>query len=91
MCFVTAGAVLGEEVPQSQVAGLKLPSFETVEVTEGAKSWENPADRSQLTLTQSGTGPFVVSEALPVIPPKILKRIWKGEFVDMAELLKDGG
>ena len=69
-------------MPQSQVAGLKLPSFETVEVTEGAKSGENPADSSQLTLTQ-------LSEALPVIPPKIFKRIWKGEFVDMAELLKD--
>ena len=35
-------------------------------------------------------GPFVLSEALPVVPAKMVKRILKkGEFVDMAELLKD--
>ena len=33
--------------------------------------------------------PFIVSEALPVVPIKLVKRIQKGEFVDMAELLKD--
>ena len=35
------------------------------------------------------TTPFVLSEASPVIPKKIVNRILKGEFVDMAELLKD--
>ena len=33
--------------------------------------------------------PFVLSEALPVVPFKLVKRIQRGEFVDMAELLKD--
>jgi len=33
--------------------------------------------------------PFVLSEALPVVPPKLVRRIRRGEFVDMAELLKD--
>ena len=32
---------------------------------------------------------FVLSEALPVVLVKLVKRIVKGEFVDMAELLKD--
>ena len=33
--------------------------------------------------------PFVLSEALPVVPFKLVKRIQRGEFVDMAEILKD--
>ena len=30
-----------------------------------------------------------MSEALPVVPAKLMKKILRGEFVDMAELLKD--
>ncbi len=33
--------------------------------------------------------PFMLSEALPVVPAKLVRRIHRGEFVDMAELLKD--
>ena len=33
--------------------------------------------------------PFIMSEALPVVPGKLVKRIRKGEYIDMAELLKD--
>ena len=33
--------------------------------------------------------PFILSEALPVVPAKLVKRILRGEYVDMAELLKD--
>ena len=32
---------------------------------------------------------FILSEALPVVPAKLFKRIQKAEYVDMAELLKD--
>ena len=32
---------------------------------------------------------FILSEALPVVPPKLMKRIIKGEYVDMAGLLND--
>ena len=32
---------------------------------------------------------FVLSEALPVIPAKLVRRILRAEYVDMAELLKD--
>ncbi len=34
-------------------------------------------------------GPFVLSEALPVVPSKLVRRILRAEYVDMAELLKD--
>ena len=33
--------------------------------------------------------PFVLNEALPVVPAKLVKKILKGEFIDMCELLKD--
>ena len=33
--------------------------------------------------------PFVVSEGLPPVPGKLVKKILKGDFVDMAELLRD--
>ena len=34
-----------------------------------------------------GTTPFILSEALPVVPPKLVKRVIKGDYVDMAEML----
>ena len=33
--------------------------------------------------------PFLLSEGLPPVPAKLVGRIWKGEFIDMAELLRD--
>ncbi len=35
------------------------------------------------------TQPFVLSEALPVVPVKLAQCIRKGEYVEMGELLKD--
>ena len=33
--------------------------------------------------------PFVLSEGLPLVPHKLAVRILKGEYIDMAELLRD--
>ncbi len=33
--------------------------------------------------------PFILSEGLPHVPPKLVKKIQKGDYVDMAELLRD--
>ncbi len=38
---------------------------------------------------KSAVSPFILSEALPVVPAKLVKKIVRGEFVDMAELLWD--
>jgi len=35
------------------------------------------------------TTPFILSEALPVVPPKLVKRIVRGDYIDMAEMLSD--
>ena len=33
--------------------------------------------------------PFILSEALPVVPAWLAKQIARGDYVDMAELFKD--
>ena len=38
---------------------------------------------------QSSGKPFILSEGLPPVPCKLVARILKGEFIDMAELLRD--
>ena len=35
------------------------------------------------------TAAFILSEALPVVPAKLVTKIRSGEYIDMAELLKD--
>ena len=35
------------------------------------------------------TPQLVVSESLPVVPGKLVRKILQGEYVEMAELLKD--
>ena len=34
-------------------------------------------------------GPFLLGEDLPLIPVKLVTKIHKGDFVNMAELLRD--
>ena len=34
------------------------------------------------------SAPFIPGESLPVIPTKLVKKIFQGEFVDMSELVK---
>ena len=38
---------------------------------------------------EAETGPFVLGETLPVVPACLVKKIQRGEYVDMEELLKD--
>ena len=37
----------------------------------------------------SETSPFVLGESLPSVPARIVKKIEKGEYMDMAEFLRD--
>ena len=91
--FVTGGAgnLLGEEADKMAVEDLKLPSFgEKLVVEERVKSKEPPANES----AGKGDGaeeliPFIVGESLPVVPAKLVKKILRGGFVDMADLLKE--
>ena len=40
-------------------------------------------------MTPIAATPFILSEALPVVPPKLVKRIVRGDYIDMAEMLSD--
>lgn len=86
--FPDAGNHLGSNPSAQEVQGLKLAGFQDdpAEVTAPAVPVKD--DKAKDT-SEVQEGQFVISEALPVVPAKIVKRIKKGEYVDMAELLKD--
>ena len=75
------------------VRELGLPAFEmesrstAIEVSEGETAVGAAAARKREV--NPDTLPFVLSETLPVVPAKLVRKILSGEFVDMAELLKD--
>ena len=71
---------------------------ETVEgpLVSHAKSGEGGAGEETTLRAKGGEKtvngppkPFLLSEGLPPLPAKLVGRIWKGEFIDMAELLRD--
>lgn len=70
-----------------------LPSFEGDEPSTEetcvvvAKSARVAGADSKGSKTKSA--PFVLNSVLPVVPARLVRRIVKGDFVDMAELLYD--
>lgn len=54
---------------------------------------EEPSGSSKTTgdsvVPKAPEKPFILSEGLPPVPHKLAARIWRGEFIDMAELLRD--
>ena len=85
------GNVLGEEVTPDDLRELNLPVIQEsqgggeapkqtriVPVIEGETRAESRKEVRQ----------FILSEALPVVPARLVKRILKSEFVEMDELLK---
>lgn len=68
------------------------------EVTDGRSAEEKEKRSSAVSSFESGTDggakgevgkPFVLSEGLPPVPHKLAARILRGEYIDMAELLRD--
>ena len=61
--------------------------------TSGSKtaSPANPAGNQATTkkATSGDTSPFTLGEGLPPVPAKLASKIRRGEYVDMAELLRD--
>ncbi len=56
-----------------------------------ASAKEPVVAESAPTTEKAGTkaSPLVLGESLPAVPAKLVTKIQKGEYVDMAELLKD--
>ena len=81
---------------QSKVKELQLPVFnpssgqgdsagkQAVELPRGDEDKGNEDIAPALGATS-----FILSESLPVVPAKLVKRIIKGDYLDMAEMLSD--
>ncbi len=99
VCLCLIGRDLGADPTPEEVANLSLPVFSGVQnlsksapQAEGSKQPDSHSSEKQdegRAKPNAEGSPFVLSEALPVVPGKLVQRIQRGEFVDMAELLKD--
>ena len=95
------GDTLGEMPEESAVRTLGLPVMEEEAGTgampvissggEAAGKGELPvaSSASSSRKTEDTTQTFTLGEGLPPVPAKLGARIQRGEFVDMAELLRD--
>ena len=60
-------------------------------IEEGDKKDEGEGEEPELPPAKKPLPPppFILGEGLPVVPPKLVAKIQRGEYIDMAELLKD--
>ena len=70
---------------------LDLPSFDGdgLPGTTGTSAVAPPLTGADEKGPEMESAPFVLNSVLPVVPARLVKRILKGDFVDMAELLRD--
>ena len=80
-------------MPSGALEGVNVISVESGGASDGV-SQQSEEDggiiiaKGKKSLVKS-LPPFKVGDGLPVVPPKLVAKIRRGEFVDMAELLKD--
>ena len=73
--------------PAQDAANLRLPVF-----GDEPPPGDTSAKAGDVTVVGSGAksvAPFILGESLPPIPTKLVAKIQKGNFMDMAELLRD--
>ena len=94
---MSTGSGLGREPSPGDVEELALPTFterstDRGQPEEGSLGGElgaaGPGD-PRVAAKVEDLHPYIISEALQVVPGKLVRRILSGEYVDMAELLKD--
>ena len=94
---MSTGSGLGREPSLGDVEELALSTFterstDRGQPEEGSLGGELGAAGSgdpRIAAKAEDLHPYIISEALPVVPGKLVRRILSGEYVDMAELLKD--
>ena len=81
---------------QSKVKELQLPIFNPSisqsdsSCKEAVEMLRGDAERGSENLVPTlGSAPFILGQSLPVVPVKLVKRIIKGDYLDMAEMLSD--
>ncbi len=86
VCTASLGPRLGE-FDAGRVRDLSLPTMaENLGSPGGAGSEPGKAITAP---PESPAGKFQLGETLPVVPARIVRRILKGDFVDMAELSEE--
>lgn len=96
----TESAKLGNLPDSGRIATLKLPTFSGGDPKPTATANSGDAGGSKAATpvgnqattkkaTSSDTLPFTLGEGLPPVPAKLASKIRRGEYVDMAELLRD--
>ncbi len=98
-CVTGGGGGLGSVPPPESIASLSLETFTgaaagTETEPAGGRGGAKDGGAVPPSMTRPEAEPvvmqpFVLSEALPVVPAKLAHHIRKGEYVEMAELLKD--
>ncbi len=92
-CPPPAGTLLGAIPQEGDVERLKVPVF-------GGGDEDTGSTVADVGILASGGGagggakeasepPFILSDGLPPVPPKLVKKIQRGDYVDMAELFRD--
>jgi len=77
---------LDAEPSQDKVKELNLPSFTQAATQPGRQIEGDTTNKDELMLMPhkapnlGNSSPFILSEALPVVPPKLVKRIVKGKY-----------
>lgn len=88
-----AGTVLGSIPSGEEVAGLELPVFGAEAGLTAEKTKARPTTgveaRDGAPPKKEDPSPFTLGKGLPPVPSKLVKKILKGDFIDMAELLRD--
>ena len=100
--FAPEGAGLGEMPSTNVVEALGLPvigdesphaaresSRPPVRLEPWSSGGQQPVMQQPDDTTSSETTPFILGEGLPTVPARLVRKIEKGEYVDMAELLRD--
>ena len=75
--FSPDGGTTQEKKPSDTRVGDPPPSAIVNPTREGGSEGENMS------------GPFILGECLPPVPQKLVTKIQKGNYVEMAELLRD--
>ena len=89
MVLSFVGGRLGVPLDPEEVRQLNMGTFSSspgplpgvLPAECGSRSWTNKRVEE--------TSPFILGEALPVVPQKLVRKIVRGDFVDMADLLRD--
>ena len=92
--FITESTMLGNMPDPGKIAGLKLPTFSNSEPNPSSKTATQGTPGTKVTADSGKAGnsdatPSTLGEGLPPVPAKLVGKIRRGEYVDMAELLRD--